>query len=42
MRLKISEQYEHNYQTGRNYSTTVGELEAKEKAQSIIPEAVKT
>lgn len=32
----------HDYQTGRNYSTTVGELEAKEKAQSIIPGAVKT
>ena len=32
----------HDYQTGRNYSTTVGELEAGEKAQSIIPGAVKT
>jgi len=32
----------HDYQTGRSYSTTVGELESKEKAQYIIPGAVKT
>jgi hypothetical protein len=32
----------HDYETGRNYSTTVGELEAKEKAQNVVPGAVKT
>jgi len=31
-----------DYKTGRHYSTTVGELEAKEQAQNIIPGAVKT
>ena len=31
-----------DYKTGRHYSTTVGELEAKEKPQNIIPGAVKT
>jgi hypothetical protein len=31
-----------DYKTGRHYSTTVGELEAKEKAQNIVPGAVKT